>query len=820
VTIERSLSADTWRDPDASPAERVRHLLAQMTIREKIAQLYGVWVGVAAAGPVAPHQQDTAQAEIDWDTLIGDGIGQLTRPLGTAPISPADGARAVAAAQRQIMAAGRHGIPAMVHEECLTGLAAWQATVYPSPLCWGATFDPELIERMGAQIGRTMRRLGVHQGLAPVLDVVRDLRWGRVEETIGEDPFLVGTIGSAYVRGLESAGVVATLKHFAGYSASRGGRNLAPVSVGPRELADVLLPPFEMALRAGARSVMNSYCDIDGVPVAADSGLLTGRLREELGFTGTVVSDYFSVAFLHTLHAVAGSRAEAAELALRAGIDVELPTVDCFGEPLRAAVEAGLVDEALVDRAAERVLRQKCELGLLDAGWSPDPGPAPGPGPAAEPGPDSGAVRAAASGAGPRADGAAPGAGRAADEGGGSEDGFVLDDEPSRALAREVARRSVVLLQNDGTLPLRPGARVAVVGPRADGADAMMGCYSFPLHVGAHHPDVPLGIEVPTVLDALRADPAGYEISYAQGCPVTGGEDAGLAEAVAVARNADVCLAVLGDLAGLFGRGTSGEGCDAPTLRLPGRQPELLAALLDTGTPVVLVLLVGRPYELDGQAGRLAATVCGFFPGEEGGPALADVLSGRADPAGRLPVSFPAAGATQPSTYLAPPLGRRSEVSTVDPTPLYPFGHGLSYSPASWADIALLSGPQWPTDGRCELAVTLRGAADRATSEVVQVYLHDPVAEVARPVQYLVAAARVDLAPGETRVAHLTLHADLASYTGRDGRRQVDPGDVELRVGASSADIRGTLPAVMTGPRRETGSNRVLQPEIRLLPAG
>ena len=233
MTIERSLSADTWRDPDASPAERVRDLLAQMTIREKLAQLYGVWVGVdATSGPVAPHQHDAAAPEVSWEALISDGLGQLTRPYGTAPISPADGARAVAAVQRQIVAAGRHGIPAMVHEECLTGLAAWQATVYPSPLCWGASFDPDLIERMGAQIGRVMRRLGVHQGLAPVLDVIRDLRWGRVEETIGEDPYLVGTIGSAYVRGLESAGVVATLKHFVGYSASRGGRNLAPVSAG------------------------------------------------------------------------------------------------------------------------------------------------------------------------------------------------------------------------------------------------------------------------------------------------------------------------------------------------------------------------------------------------------------------------------------------------------------------------------------------------------------------------------------------------------------------------------------------------------------
>ena len=267
MTIERSLATETWRDPSASTGERVADLLARLTTEEKIAQLHGVWVGVdAASGEVAPHQDDLAQPGVSWDDLIRDGIGQLTRVYGTVPVAPAEGARAVALSQRQIVAAGRHGIPAMVHEECLTGLEAWQAPVYPSPLCWGATFDPDLIERMGAQIGAAMRRLGVHQGLAPVLDVLRDLRWGRAEETIGEDPYLVGMIGSGYVRGLESAGVVATLKHFAGYSASRGGRNLAPVSIGPRELADVLLPPFEMALRAGARSVMNSYTDLDGVP--------------------------------------------------------------------------------------------------------------------------------------------------------------------------------------------------------------------------------------------------------------------------------------------------------------------------------------------------------------------------------------------------------------------------------------------------------------------------------------------------------------------------------------------------------------------------
>jgi beta-glucosidase len=745
-----------------------------------VAQLYGVWVGVDAAnGEVAPYQHDLATPAVSWDELIRDGLGQITRVYGTSPVTPDEGARAVARSQRQIMAAGRHGIPAMVHEECLTGLAAWQATVYPSPLCWGATFDPDLIERMGAQIGTTMRRLGVHQGLAPVLDVLRDLRWGRAEETIGEDPYLVGVIGSGYVRGLESAGVVATLKHFAGYSASRGGRNLAPVSVGPRELADVLLPPFEMALRAGARSVMSSYTDLDGVPAAADASLLTTLLRETYGFTGTVVADYFSVVFLHTLHGVAGTRTEAAGLALRAGIDVELPTADCFGAPLLAALEDGTIDSGLVDRAARRVLTQKCELGLLDLNWSPEPEFA-GQGAAAE---------------------------------------SALDDRESRSLAREIAHGSVVLLANQGALPLAAGQRVAVVGPRADEASAMLGCYSFPQHVGVHHPGLALGIEVPTVLDALRADPAGYSVSYAEGCPVRGGDDAGLAQAATVASGADVCVAVLGDLSGLFGRGTSGEGCDVADLRLPGRQEDLLEAVLGTGTPVVLVLLAGRPYDLSRQAARLAGAVCGFYPGEEGAAALADVLSGRVNPSGRLPVSFPGAGSNQPGSYLAAPLGQRSRVSNIDPTAVFPFGHGLSYAPVTWVSVRSCSPPQWPADGSCRFEVTIRNSASIPSAEVIQVYLHDPVAEVARPVQQLIAAAKVDLPPGSSQTVRFSLHADLTCYTGPAGHRQVDRGQVELRVGRSSTDIETALGYTLTGQRREVGFDRVLQPEITLLPA-
>jgi beta-glucosidase len=765
VSVDSSVAA-TWLDPTAPAAVRAADLLARMTLREKVSQLYGVWVGAdSQGGDVAPHQHDLARQPPVWEEVIADGLGQLTRPFGTAPVDPATGAASLARSQRQIMAANRFGIPALVHEECLTGLAVWQATIFPSPLCWGASFDPDLVERMGRRIGTQMRRLGVHQGLAPVLDVVRDLRWGRVEETIGEDPLLVGQIGSAYVRGLQSAGVIATLKHFVGYSASAAGRNIAPVSIGPREFADVLLPPFEMGLRAGARSVMNSYTSLDGVPSAGDPALLTELLRDRLGFDGTVVADYFAVAFLHALHGVAESPADAAGLALRAGIDVELPTVDCFGEPLIAAVESGAVDVALIDRAALRVLTQKCELGLLDRDWDPLPG--------AE---------------------------------------IELDDDDSRALIQQLAERSIVLLHNpDRALPLPAGCRVAVVGPRADTPQAMLGCYSFPMHVGARHPEVPLGVPMRTVLQALRADPARYDVQHAPGGDVLDSTDEQIAQAAACAAGADVCVAVLGDQAGLFGRGTSGEGCDASDLRLPGRQEDLLEALIATGTPVVLVLLVGRPYELSRQIDRLAAVLCGFFPGQRGAEALAAVLSGRVNPSGRLPVSFPAAGSSQPSSYLAPRLGLRSEVSTVDPTPLFPFGHGLSYAPATWVGVTAES-DSWPTDGTCALTVTLRNDGTIATSEVVQVDLHDPVAEVSRPEQYLVAAPRVDLAPGEQRTLRIDLHADQASYTGIDLQRRVDHGAVELRVGPSSADHRAIIRVQMTGSARIVGPDRVLEP--------
>ncbi|WP_230688681.1 beta-glucosidase family protein [Micromonospora sp. WMMD558] len=786
MTLDIESGAATWADPALDIDTRVDALVAAMTLPEKLAQLYGVWVGASAdGGEVAPHQHEMEEP-VDLDGLLDVGLGQLTRPFGTAPVDPALGALSLLRTQQRIVAANRFGIPAVAHEECLAGFAAWGATAYPVPLSWGATFDPDLIRRMATTIGADLRRVGVHQGLAPVLDVVRDARWGRVEETIGEDPYLVGTIGTAYVQGLESAGVVATLKHFVGYSASRGGRNHAPVGMGIRERADVMLPPFEMAIReSGVRSVMAAYTDTDGVPSTADEALLTGLLRETWGFDGTVVADYFGIAFLRTTQGVAGSWDEAAAAALAAGVDVELPTVRTFGAPLREALDAGRVPEALVDRAVRRVLRQKAQLGLLDPDWSPVPPALAGTDLA-----DPDALR-----------------GR-----------LDLDPPANRALAREVAERAVVLLANDGTLPLHRPARLALVGPQARQRTAVLGCYSFPAHVGAHHPEVPLGIDLPTLAEALRREFPDSELVTVTGVAVDGDDVTGVPAAVAAARDADVVIAALGDRAGLFGRGTSGEGCDAESLALPGAQQRLLDALLDTGTPVVVTLLAGRPYALGRAVDEAAAVVQSFFPGEEGTPAIAGVLSGRVDPSGRLPVSVPRRPGAQPSTYLSPRLGQANGVSNVDPTPAYGFGHGLTYTTFAWTDL-VVDVPAAATDGELRLHFTLANTGDRAGSEVVQVYAHDPVASVVQPVQRLVGYRRIPLEPGAACRVEVTVPADLFAFTGRDGRRVVEPGALELRLAASSTDPRLVAAVSLHGPARHVDHRRALHPGFTVTPA-
>ncbi|KNC17870.1 beta-glucosidase [Arthrobacter sp. RIT-PI-e] len=780
-TTTSTTTTPAWHDVTASASDRVEALLTELTLGEKIAQLFGVWVGASnEGGDVAPHQNDMDDL-VDLDTLLPNGLGQLTRPFGSAPVDPALGALSLLRSQRRIVASNRFGIPAMAHEECLAGFATWGATAYPVPLAWGASFNPGLIERMAHRIGSDMRSVGIHQGLAPVLDVVRDARWGRVEETIGEDPYLIGTIATGYVRGLESAGIVATLKHFVGYSASKAGRNLAPVSVGPRELADVLLVPFEMVMREGKpRSVMHSYTDIDGVPSAADESLLTGILRDTWGFDGTVVADYFGIAFLKLLHGVAGSWGEAAALALTAGVDVELPTVKTFGAPLAEAVRSGDLAEAVIDRALRRVLRQKVELGLLDPDWDATPE----------------ALRDAD-----------------VDTTEGIRGTIDLDNPANRAVAREIAEQSIVLVSNDGTLPLTSPRRIAVVGPTADDPFAVLGCYSFPAHVGVQHPDTPLGIELPTLLDSLRVEFPEADIEYVPGTTIDGGETTGIPAAVDAATRADIVILALGDRAGLFGRGTSGEGCDVESLRLPGAQQELLDAVVATSTPAILTLLAGRPYALGTAVAGAAAIVQAFFAGEEGSAALAGILSGRVNPSGRLPVSIPASEGTQPSTYLAAPLARSNGVSSIDPTAAFAFGHGIGYTSFDWS--AGEHGPETTgVDGTATLGLRLRNTGSRPGTEIVQIYVHDPVASVVRPVQRLVGFRRVDLEPGESVELSIHVPADLTSFTDRNGERVVEPGEIVLALGASSTDLRITHSVQLTGGTRVVGFDRAFHPRF------
>jgi len=729
------------------PRERIREILAQMTLEEKLAQIVGFWEKEDGEA-VAPLQGAFADAS-SLEHFARNGLGHLTRVYGTRPVDPAERARWLWDFQRRLVTGTRLGIPAIVHEECLTGLSAWKAATYPTPLAWGASFDPELVQRMGAAIGESMHALGVHQGLAPVLDVIRDPRWGRVEECIAEDPYLVGTIGTSYVQGVQSQGVHATLKHFVGYSNSRAGRNFAPVHAGGREVADVLLVPFEMAILDGnARSVMSSYTEIDGVPVAADPSLITGVLRELWGFDGTVVADYFGVAFLRLLHHIADDLGEAAGLALTAGVDIELPTGDAYTAPLAEAVRAGRVDESLVDRAVLRVLHQKLELGLLDATFDDEP-------------PST----------------------------------VELDSAQHRALAAKLAEESVVLLRNDGVLPLPVARRIAVIGPNADRSGAMFGCYSFLNHVLPQHPGVEPGVVVPTVIEALRAE---FEaVTCSVGCAVDDDDTSGFDAAVAAASEAEVAVLVMGDQAGLFGRGTVGEGCDRDDLELPGVQRELVEAVLATGTPTVLVLLTGRPYAVDWAMQRCAAVVQAFFPGEEGAGAVAGVLSGRINPSGKLPVSLPRSAGAQPYSYLHPALGEGDEVTNLASTPPAPFGFGLSYTTFTYG--ALAAPDEVPTDGAIPVTVRVTNTGSVAGDDVVQLYGHDVVGSVTRPVAQLLGYRRVHLRPGESAIVRFSVPTARLAFSDRTYTRIVEPGDVELWV-RTSAQRESQARTVLVGP--------------------
>ena len=761
-----------WNDPALPASVRARALLEAMTAEEKIQQLGSSWPGHTPDGDAAAMQESFRDAE-PFDKAIVGGLGHLTRVFGTAPIAPEDGRERLASLQAQVVAANRFGIPAIAHEECLTGFSTWQATVYPTPLAWAATWDPGLVREMAAAIGSDMAAVGVHQGLAPVLDVVRDYRWGRVEETLGEDPYLVSELGLAYVQGLQSADVVATVKHFAGYSTSRAARNHAPAAVGPRELADIILPPFEKAVVAGlVGSVMNAYNDIDGIPCGSDETLLTNLLRETWGFEGTVVSDYWAIAFLATMHHIAADVPSAAQAALRAGIDVELPHTSGYGKSLLELIRDGHLAPDLLDRAALRVLTQKAELGLLDLDWNPRQYTA-----LAE-----------------------------------------FDSSRNRGIARRLAEESVVLLDNrSGVLPLTGPRSIAVVGPVADEAACLFGCYSFPNHVLPHHPELSLGIGARTVLQAIRDEFPGSVVHHEAGCEITGDDRSGIEPAMVAAGAADLTILVVGDRSGMFGQGTSGEGCDVATLRLPGVQDDLVEAVLAAAKRTVLLVVSGRPYAIGWHARKADATLQAFLPGEEGASAIGGVLSGRINPSGRLPVQVPGDRAGQPGTYLAPRLALDSDgVSSIDPTPAFPFGHGSSYTTFSIED-AHVTETVVGVDGSITVQATVTNTGSRAGTVVPQLYLADPVASVTRPVRQLIGFSRVDLAAGESRTVRFAVHADLTSFTGRDLRRRVEPGEIILTVAQSAGDSGSSASVNLVGETRIVDHTRTLSAHSTVL---
>ena len=776
---------------------RAESLLKRMTIEEKIAQLCALWIVTNPDGRLTVRVLNGVRGEgqdFDAHKQLRDGIGQITRPLGTSPVALTDGVRTLNRLQRFLVRQTRLGIPALPHEECIAGLMAPGATMFPAAINLGASWNPALVETVADAIGRHVLAAGSRQGLAPVLDVCRDARWGRTEECFGEDPLLVGTMGCAYVRGLQGPDqrVLATLKHYVGHSFSEGGRNHAPVRIGPRELYDVFMVPFEMAIReANAGSLMPAYHDLDGVPVHESVYYLHHVLRERWGFEGLIVADYEGITQLLTDHRTQSSLAHAAAAALKAGVDQELPGDSVYREGLKDALERGLVEPAAIDASVRRVLIAKSRLGLFEHPFV-------------------------------------------------DEEAVELNCADERSVARRAAAESMVLLKNDGILPLANETRIAVVGPLADDALAMLNGYSFPVHLIVAGTEGGRG-----VTNTVRAELEGRTVStrlvtpperwagFAAGCrilterpkdaPVFPGDvavdgstqksylsndESMIPEAVALARRSECVIAMVGDLAGLFLTGTVGEGSDTASLSLPGVQEKLLDALLDSGTPVVVVLSSGRPYCLGRSDQEAAAILYAGLPGQEGAAAIADVLYGVVNPGGKLPISGPYSAGAMPFFYNHK---RKSPGTPVQPQfgARYPFGFGLSYSRLEVRAVTVTP-TEVAADGEFSVSCEVFNHGPYPGDEVVQVYVRDLYATLVRPVMELKSFHRVSVPVGAARSVHFNIPCDLLSYTDANGRRMVETGQFEIMVGTSSRCIvhRATLTV--------SGENRLLEGAWRM----
>lgn len=787
-----------YQDAHRPVNERVADLLSRMTAEEKFAQMHAYWLILSSDGD---HRERTdlsdefsgATEQAALSERLKLGIGQITRPLGTHIVDAKEGLRAANRLQKTLVEETRLGIPALFHEECLVGLLCKDATLFPSSLNYGSTWDLDLIERAAAAIGEEARSTGCHQGLAPVLDVSRDVRWGRTEETFGEDPWLVGMMATHYVKGLQGKkrDMLATLKHYVGHSFSEGARNHAPVHLGFCELNDTFLLPFEMAVKlANAGSVMPAYHDIDNQPGHSDEFLMTTVLRAQWGFDGLIVADYGGVSLLHQHHGVSHDAAESAALAFNAGLDVELPKDDC-ARHLAQAVERGLITMDKVDEIVGRVLKEKFRLGLFEHPYR-------------------------------------------------DEKGVALQTESTRKIARDVATRSITLLENNGILPLMGKSRVAVIGPTADDPLALLSGYSFPVHLIISDM-LEQTSQVTTPLEALREQLGSDNVRYSKGChiiekrmagaPVFPGDSGGkpmqsspvsrdtslIPDAVKTAEQSDVVVLCVGDLSGLFQSGTVGEGSDTDSLVLPGVQQELLDELIATGKPVVVVMTGGRPYNLGGQEDHVAALLMAWAPGQEGGHAIADILTGRAEPGGRLVVSIPkSAGATP--YYYNHKLKSGGTPFAFHFGSRYPFGYGKTWTEFDYSPLQMESGDVPNENGVVSVSVTVSNSGIVAGSEVVQLYVHDKVATMVRPVHELKAFQRVQLEPGASAQLTFNVPTDMLNFTSRRGERIVEPGEFEFRIGASSADIRSSGYVTVTGKTRVITGNWRMESHCEVKP--
>ncbi|MEM2606291.1 MAG: glycoside hydrolase family 3 N-terminal domain-containing protein [Ignisphaera sp.] len=706
-----------------------------MSIEEKIAQLTSIFVDDLI------ENGDFSEAKAEQ--LIKHGIGQISRVAGSKlGFKPREVAKIVNKIQKFLIEKTRLGIPAIVHEECLSGLMGPSVVMFPIPLALASTWDPDLVKNVAEKIREQALLVGVKHCLSPVLDLCRDPRWGRCEETFGEDHNLVAAMGIAYVRGLQGDGdrvyVVATAKHFAAHGVPEGGRNIASVNIGVREFRNIHLYPFEAVVKlAKLKSVMPAYHEIDGIPCHANDELLSKILRYEWGFDGIVVSDYWGVRMLNTVHRVAKSCKEAAILALSAGVDIELPHNNCFKE-LVEAVRKREIPEELLDRGVERVLYVKYLLGLFDNPY--------------------------------------------VDEARVPE---TIDGPSYRELAREVARKSIVLLKNDGVLPLpKSNIKIAVIGPLADNPFAMLGDYHYASHIGLVQPD----IHIVTVLEGIRNKIDPSSVSYAKGCEVQTSDLNMLNEAIAIASKADVVVIVIGDISCIFdkNRCTSGEGIDRTDLSLTKPQEELVKSISNLGKPVVLVVVAGRPMSLENVQKDVKAILWCWKLGAEGGNAIADILFGDYSPSGRLPVSLPRSSGQLPIYYSRRPSSF-GEYIEMPSKPLYPFGYGLSYTEFRYTSINV-EPLEVPIAGEIRISVEVENIGGYEADEVVQIYIARTYNSLALPVKELKAFKRIKIKPGERRRVTFKIPTQLLAFYNRDTKLVIEPGEYKVVVGRNSEE--------------------------------